>query len=134
MGFSVAVPKGWERRVEGSQVDFVSPDGTRFLRIGQVAQAGDDAAEAWYDQERSVRKTLDGYQRIRIEDVEYRDWEAADWEFTWEGSGGTIHVLDRGIITDPRGFAIYMSAPDAVWESEGLPTFEAAAETFTPLD
>ena len=134
LGFSLAVPKGWERRVDGSQVDFVSPDGTQFLRIGQVPQAEDDAKDAWLDQEESVSESLAGYQRIRIEDVEYRDWEAADWEFTWEGSGGTIHVLDRGFITDPRGFAIYMSAPDSVWESEGLPTFQAAADSFTPLD
>jgi len=63
--------------------------------------------------------------------VDYR-YPAADWEFTWEGSGGTVHVLNRGIVTDPRGFALYMSGPDATWEAETLPVFQAAAASFRP--
>lgn len=134
LGFQVAIPKGWERRVNSaSAIDFVSPEGTSFLRIDQVSEAGADATQAWLDAEPSVRERLSGYQRIRIEPVDYR-WPAADWEFTFEGSGGTIHVLDRGFITEPRGFAVYMSAPDTIWESEALPVFEAAADTFEPID
>jgi len=113
-------------------VDFVSPDGTQFLRIDQRAQALPDAEEAWLDLEPAVEDSLPGYDRIRIDEVDYRDWEAADWEFTWEGDGGTVHVLNRGIATDTRGFALYVSAPDATWDTAGLALFDAAAQTFQP--
>ncbi len=132
LDFTVAVPKGWERRVEGAQVDFVSPDGSAFLRVEQAAQAGPDAAQAWYDNEPATEAKLPGYERLRIEPVEYGEYEAADWEFTWEGDNGTIHVLNRGIITDPRGFAIYVSTPEEEWDSTGLPVFQAAADAFAP--
>ena len=133
LGFTVAVPKGWERRVEGLQVDFVSPEGSAFLRVEQVAQAGPDAAQAWYDNEDSTAARLGGYDRIRIEPVDFGPYEAADWEFTWEGSTGTRHVLNRGIITDPRGFAIYVSTLEEDWDTTGLAVFDAATEAFAPV-
>ena len=133
LDFTVAVPTGWGRRLDGAtRVDYVSPDGSRFLRIDQVAEAGADAEQAWLDAEPSVADSLSGYDRLRIEPVDYRRWEAADWEFAWEGDSGTVRVLNRGFITDPRGFALYMSGPDSTWEEESLPVFETAAETFEP--
>ncbi len=132
LDFTVAVPDGWERSLDGpTRVDFVSPDGTQFLRVDQRAQAGPSAEQAWLASEPGVADSLSGYSRIRIEPVDYR-WQAADWEFTWEGDSGTIHVLNRGFITDPRGFALYMSGPDDTWQEESLPVFEVAAETFEP--
>ncbi|CAN5624781.1 hypothetical protein BH24ACT11_BH24ACT11_07590 [soil metagenome] len=77
---------------------------------------------------------LPGYERIRIEQVDYRSWDTADWEFTWSGDSGTVHVLNRGIATDTKGFALYVSAPDSQWGSVGKPAFDTAAETFTPTD
>jgi len=132
LDFTVAIPQGWQRRpVAETRVDFVSPDGSTFLRVDQQPVAEPDAEQAWLEAEPYVAGRLSGYQQIRIEPVDYR-YPAADWEFTWEGSGGTIHVLNRGFITNPRGFALYISGPDATWESEVLPVFETAAETFRP--
>jgi tRNA A-37 threonylcarbamoyl transferase component Bud32 len=133
LDFTVAVPRGWQRRLDGAtRVDYVSPDGSQFLRIDQVARAGDDAEQAWLDAEPSLADSLSDYQRISIEPVDYRSWEAADWEFTWAGDSGRVHVLNRGFITDPRGFAIYASGPDESWTTETLPVFEVAADTFEP--
>jgi hypothetical protein len=101
--------------------------------VEQAAEAGPDAAQAWYDNEPATKAKLPGYERIRIEPVEFGEYEAADWEFTWQGSNGTIHVLNRGIITDPRGFAIYVSTPEEEWDSTGLTVFEAAADAFAPV-
>ncbi len=135
LGFAVAVPAGWERSLDGpTRVDYVSPDGSTFLRVDQVEEARPDAEQAWLDSEPSVADSLPGYERIRIEPVDYRTWDTADWEFTWEGDAGTVHVLNRGIGTDTRGFALYVSAPDSAWDSEGLPLFETAAATFQPVE
>ena len=132
LGFRVAVPDGWSRQLAAeTRVDYISPDGTAFLRIDQQPQAGPSAEQAWLDAEPGVAARLPGYSLIGIDPVDYR-YPAADWEFTWEGSGGTVHVLNRGIVTDPRGFALYMSGPDATWEAETLPVFQAAAASFRP--
>ena len=133
LGFRVAVPKGWQR-IQNTQtaVDFRSPDATQYLRIEQVADVEDDALQNWVVQEDGLQRRVADYERIRLEPVNYR-WDAADWEFTFEAADGTIHVLSRGFFTDPRGFAIYMSAPDSIWASEALPVFEAAADTFRPV-
>jgi len=133
LDFTVAVPQGWERRLDGpTRVDFVSPDGSQFLRVDQIPQAGPDAEQAWLDAEPAIADSLSGYSRIRIEPLDYRGWQSADWEFTWEGESGSVHVLNRGIITEPRGFALYMSGPDATWEAKSLPVFRVAAATFEP--
>jgi hypothetical protein len=39
-----------------------------------------------------VADRLSGYQRISLDRVEYRGWNTADWEFTWDGRNGQIHV------------------------------------------
>jgi eukaryotic-like serine/threonine-protein kinase len=133
LGFQVAVPSGWERRLDGAtRVDFVSPDGSTFLRVDQRARALPDAARAWRDAEPAVAADLPGYERIRITPIEYRGWRGADWEFTWQGSGGTIHVLDRALVVPPKGWALYVSAPDSSWSSDGVSLLDAASSTFQP--
>jgi eukaryotic-like serine/threonine-protein kinase len=133
LGFRLAVPQGWERQLDGAtRVDFVSPDGSSFVRIDQREQALPDAAQAWRDQEAAVAESLPGYERIRIDEVPHPRWNVADWEFTWEGDNGTVHVLNRGIATDTRGFAVYVSTPDSQWPTEGQRLFGVASETFTP--
>ena len=133
LGFNVAIPEGWERRVVSEvTVDFVAPDGATFLRVDQRAKAGPDAVQAWYDLEPAVADRLTGYERIGIRPIEYRGWEGADWEFTWEGSNGTIHVLDRALIVPPKGWALYVSSPDDTWSSEGLPLVDTVSGTFQP--
>nr|MBA2738359.1 protein kinase [Nocardioidaceae bacterium] len=106
LGFQVAVPRGWQRRLDGStRVDYVAPDGGSYVRIDQQPEAGPSAEQAWLDAEPAVAARLPGYDRISIEPVDYRSWDTADWEFTWSGDSGTVHVIDRGIATDTRGFA-----------------------------
>lgn len=131
-GFSVAVPDGWTPKHHDGVVDLQDPKGSRYLRIGQTDSPKPDPVADWKDQEQSVSKRLPGYQRIRIDPVDYRGWKAADWEFTFRpSSGSTIHVLDRGFVTGPKGYALYMSAPDGSW-SDAMHVFDVAAATFTP--
>lgn len=134
LGFQVAVPDGWQRRYTGATyVDYVSPvNSAMYLRIDQTPQAKPSAVGAWRQYEPSLASRLPGFHLVRLQPVAYRQWQAADLEWTWQGSNGTLHVLDRGFITDPRGFALLMSGPDATWQSESLPVFDVAASTFQP--
>lgn len=133
-GFHLRVPDGWTRRDTGaSYVDFVSPtNSAMYLRVDQVPTAGDSALQAWRDYEPDLADRLPGFRLVRLAAVPYRGWEAADLEFTWQAPHGTLHVLDRGFITDPRGFALLMSAPEATWQSQGRRIFEIAAASFSP--
>lgn len=133
-GFQVAVPRGWHRRLDGpTRVDFVAPDGSRFVRIDQRAHALPSAEGAWRAAEPAVSDQLDGYRRIRIQSVPDPRWDVADWEFTWQGGSGTVHVLDRGIATRTKGWAVYVSTPDATWSRKGRPLFNTVSRTFRPL-
>lgn len=127
-GFSVAVPDGWRVVRNGTMVDFREPGGSRFLRIDQTDQPKSDPKKDWEQQEKLFRRTHDHYHRIRIEDVSYRDYKAADWEFTF---GTDTHVLDRGFVAGSRGYAIYVSAPESQW-NDTRHVFDVAAQTFQP--
>ena len=133
LGFRIAVPSGWNRSLDGpTRVDFVAPSGDRFVRIDQRANALPSAAGAWRQAEPGVADALPGYQRIRIDPVPHPRWNVADWEFTWQGGSGRIHVLNRGIATDTRGFAVYVSAPDATWDRQGQRLFDVVSRSFEP--
>ncbi len=130
-GFSLAVPQDWQaKQSSDTAVDITSPDGSSFLRIDQTDKPKDDPEEDWQRQEKSVSKELPNYQLIGIQSVDYRGWDAADWEFTF-GDGPT-HVLNRGFVTDDtHGYALYLSTPESQW-AQSQDIFKTAADTFTP--
>ena len=131
-GFAVAVPADWSVSKDGSITDFVEPGGDRFLRIDQTQTPKPDPVADWENQEVGVSQRLGGYSRIMIEPVVYRDYDAADWEFTWQADSGSLHVLNRNTITGPdRAYALYWSTPEQQWEGS-LQLFETFAETFSP--
>src|SRR6185436_14424759 len=92
-GFQVAIPDGWTRSRISTRTYFKEPGGRRFLQVDQTTQPKADALADWRRQEVAVSQRFSGYQRIRIERVRYRGWNAADWEFTWQPAGGQVHVL-----------------------------------------
>jgi hypothetical protein len=108
-------------------VDFREPGGSRYLRVDQTNTPNNDPVGDWTRQEASVRKRLGGYQRIRIDPVRYRDYIAADWEFTY----GNTRVLNRGMNTGAKGYALYWSTPKSQW-NESRPMFDVFAQTFRP--
>jgi len=133
LGFQVAVPDGWHRRLDGAtRVDYVNPaNSANYLRIDQRAEAGPSALGAWQEYEPGLDDIFNGYNLLRLESVPYR-YEAADLEWTYAGTNGTMRVLDRGFITDPRGFALLMSGPADTWATQSLPVFQVAAASFSP--
>lgn len=82
-GFEVAVPVDWTVRTEDSRTYFQEPAGGRFLLVDQMDEPKDDPVADWETQSVGVSQRLEGYDEIRIEPADYRDYEAADWEFTW---------------------------------------------------
>ena len=131
-GFSVAVPAGWEAEREGPRVYISDPASRAYLLVDQTDDPEPDAVADWQQQEPAVADRLENYARIgEIEAVDYRGWQAADWEFVF-GPDHSTHVLNRNVITGPdRAYALYWSVPSSQWEAM-LPVHEQIAATFQP--
>ncbi|MEU7985442.1 serine/threonine-protein kinase [Streptosporangium canum] len=129
--FSIGLPKGWKvDKRPGQQVWFRGPDRTSFVFVEYVAKAGPDPKKDWYTGERASRGSFPGYERIRIEKVDYME-KAADWEFTWNTSSGKARVLNRGFVTKGgRGYAIYWHTLAKDWK-KNMHLFEGFAQTFS---
>jgi hypothetical protein len=132
-GFSLAVPSGWTIERRGTIVYFREPNGERYLGIDQTDQPQPDPVADWAGKEayRVARGDFPGYQRIRLEPVDYFQ-KAADWEFTYLVSGGRAHVLNRGFITSPtQAYGMWWSTPDGDWNAS-LDALHLIQRTFKP--
>ncbi|MGW5414941.1 serine/threonine-protein kinase [Actinomadura geliboluensis] len=122
-GYAVPVPKGWSgpERKQGGDF-FYSPDRKVYLQIDQTDDPGDSAIDDWRRQERGGAG-FPGYVKIKIaptgDQPPVRDTgdgdDSADWEFTYNGDGGRVHILNRGFVANGHGYAILLRAPDAAW-------------------
>lgn len=133
-GFSIAVPADWKAE-EGRNgvVDIKEPGTSRFLRLITVGGSGSSALaqlRAAEDQF-SANDAYKPYERIKLGDVDYRDYDAADWEFTFELQGQERHVVYRGVATGGRSYGIYLSSLESTW-SESAEVLKVAFDTFRP--
>ncbi|MEN3357866.1 MAG: eukaryotic-like serine/threonine-protein kinase, partial [Mycobacteriales bacterium] len=128
-GFSVAVPAGWQPEVKPrGVVDVSDPGSSRFLRL--IKSGGGDPLGQLTAAESSFQSGHENYARVRLGNVSYRNYPAADWEFTYTNGGVSRHVLYREFQVSGSTYAIYLSAPAAQW-ADSQRYFETAAATFT---
>jgi hypothetical protein len=115
-GFSVYVPKGWNRSRKGTMVYFRDPRTGRTLGIDQTTKPAPDPVADWRGKAdyRVDRGDFPGYDEIRIDAVRY--WrKAADWEFTFNGSTRQ-HVNNRGfVVSKSQAYGIWWQTSDADW-------------------
>jgi hypothetical protein len=131
-GFSIGLPKGWKYQSTGAAGSrFTGPDGQKLL-VGWTSTPKDDPVADWKNQERYM--TRPQYQRIRIEKVGYRGWNAADWEFTYVESGTKYRSVDRGfVVNSHQGYGLMYTAKDADWGSDlRKDTWHTLTRTFKP--
>ncbi|MDH6623670.1 tRNA A-37 threonylcarbamoyl transferase component Bud32 [Streptomyces sp. LBL] len=129
VGFSLYLPKGWERKVFGPQGDFqqidYTPDGGRhFVRIA-IDESPDfaDAKSHQEDLEQQLQKLVD-YQQVTMAENTYRDCKGSLWEYTWTALAkdppyvaGPRHAIEQMYFSrDGVEYAIYLSSPEKDWE------------------
>ncbi|MDO0926169.1 serine/threonine-protein kinase [Streptomyces sp. TG1A-8] len=131
-GYSIGLPEGWKYQSTGAAGDrYTGPDGQKLLIAWTGTPKGDPVAD-WKNQERYMVRSQ--YKRIGIEEVDYRGWKAADWEFTYVDGGTRYHTVDRGFVVNAhQGYALMYTAKDANWHS-GLrkDTWYTLAKAFEP--
>ncbi|MGW6023176.1 serine/threonine-protein kinase [Streptomyces sp. NPDC055099] len=131
-GFSVGLPKGWKYQSTGAAgARFTGPDGQKLL-IGWTPTPKSDPVADWKKQESYMVRSQ--YKRIRIEKVDYRGWNTADWEFTYVDGGTKYRSIDRGtVVNDHQGYGIMYTAKAAKWDSdERKATWRTFTKTFEP--
>jgi hypothetical protein len=131
-GYSIGLPEGWKYRSTDAAGDrFTGPDGQKLLVAWTSTPKGDPVAD-WQSQERSMIRSQ--YKRIRIEKVDYRGWNTADWEFTYTDGGTRYRTIDRGfVVSDSQGYALMYTAKAANWDSAlRKGTWQTLTNTFQP--
>ncbi|MFI2759809.1 serine/threonine-protein kinase [Streptomyces echinatus] len=131
-GYSIGLPKGWKFKTTVSAGDrYTGPDGQRLL-VAWTSTPKDDPVADWKNQERDMVR--DQYRKIRIEQVDYRGWNTADWEFTYTEDGTGYRTIDRGfVVNDHLGYALMYSAKAAHWNGDlRKDTWKTLTESFKP--
>ncbi|MFD3822057.1 serine/threonine-protein kinase [Streptomyces sp. NPDC058625] len=131
-GYTIGLPEGWKYQSTDSAGDrFTGPDGQRLL-VAWTSTPKDDPVADWENQERGMVRSQ--YKRIRIEAVDYRGWNTADWEFTYVDGGTKYRTIDRGFVVDGRvGYALMYTAKAEGWGGEQRKeTWKALTQSFEP--
>lgn len=131
-GFSIGLPAGWSyQSTDSAGVRLVGPDGQKLL-IAWTSTPKSNPVADWQNQEQYM--TRSGYTRIRIEKVDYRSWNTADWEFTYTDGGTKYRTIDRGFVVNSHlGYALMYTAKAANWDSElRKDTWATLTKTFEP--
>ncbi|MEV0979189.1 protein kinase [Streptomyces sp. NPDC049915] len=131
-GYTIGLPAGWAFQSTGSAGDrFTGPGGQRLL-VAWTSTPKDDPVADWRNQERYMVRSQ--YKKIRIEKVDFRDWNAADWEFTYAEGGTPYRTIDRGfVVNDHAGYALMYTAKAVGWDGDlRRQTWQTLTETFQP--
>ncbi|MFH8488086.1 serine/threonine-protein kinase [Streptomyces longisporoflavus] len=131
-GFSVGLPKGWKYQTTAAAgARFTGPNGQKLL-IGWTSTPKSDPVGDWKNQESYMVRSQ--YKRIRIEKVDYRDYNTADWEFTYVDGGTKYRSIDRGfVVNGSLGYGMMYTAKDAKWDSdERKDAWQTFTKTFKP--
>ncbi|MFE0881061.1 serine/threonine-protein kinase [Streptomyces rochei] len=131
-GYSIGLPEGWKYQAKTSAGDrFTGPDGQKLL-VAWTSTPKDDPVADWKNQERYMVRSQ--YEKIRIEKVGYRGWNAADWEFTYSDGGTKYRTVDRGfVVDDHQGYALMYTAKAEDWGSDlRRDTWQTLTRTFEP--
>ncbi|MFE2356128.1 serine/threonine-protein kinase [Streptomyces parvulus] len=131
-GYRIGLPEGWKFSSTGASGDrFTGPAGQKLLVAWTSTPKGDPVAD-WKNQERYMVRSQ--YKKIRIEKVDYRGWNTADWEFTYADGGTVYRTVDRGfVVSGDQGYALMYTAKADDWDGDlRQDTWRTLTETFEP--
>lgn len=95
-------------------------DGSGYeVLVDWLHTPGPSALAQWQHDSTHVGPTFKNYELISVRKADYRTYDAADWEYKRSWQGRQVHVLNRGMVTDPHhGYALLMVFPVDAWSSD----------------
>ncbi|WP_351226441.1 protein kinase [Streptomyces sp. NPDC002133] len=119
-GFSLLVPDGWTRQLDGDQIDYTPDNGRHRIRISiDTSPDFENPYMHLQDLEKIVDERSD-YRRLTLHPITYRDQtKSALWEFTWteiKDHPGKRRAIDQ-VHYDDDGteYALFMAGPAEDW-------------------
>jgi hypothetical protein len=118
-GFSAAVPADWKLAASGGEATFSGPkDSGMRIVVEQVSAQTDGGLSELGRLE--TDGDLESYIQVQLQEVNYRGWKAADWEYTYTTPNGVpMHALTRYVtINDSTAFKIAFDLPELKWDDQ----------------
>ncbi|MEV6969683.1 serine/threonine-protein kinase [Hamadaea sp. NPDC051192] len=114
--YSIPVPDGWSKSTDGGMILFREQDGLgRVLSVMSSEVTTSDPKAALAEQE-GEQSSKSGYDKLKLDTVDYRGLPAADWEWLYTTGNGThMHVLRRGVIANNRFYTFSWYVPADAW-------------------
>ncbi len=131
-GTTIAIPPGWQvRDREGTTTDLVDPETGTYLRLDYTDQPKPDPVADWQRQSQSFGARKSNYDELRIEPVDYRDYDAALWEYTYSEGGADLHAYNLGLVAGDYGYALNFQTRESQWD-DSQELFEQFKRAFDP--
>jgi hypothetical protein len=143
-GISVAVPEGmvYDKPKDGGVQLRYDGDDPRYkdwlLILDHRSDATTDVLADWRDRAEQARGGYPDYRSDGdVHRVDYRGWDAADWEFTFNQDPAVKRSVSRGFMigkdTD-KAYLIQWIIPEDHWNSdEAKEARKVSYESFTPV-
>jgi eukaryotic-like serine/threonine-protein kinase len=130
--YTIAHPAGWQvQPADGPRVRIRDPETGSYLLIDWTDEPRSDPVADWRAQAQGFAERHEAYREIRIERFDYRNYNAAIWEFRYRDEGVDLHVANLGFVARNRGYALYFQTHEDRWAgSQG--TFDRLRESFRP--
>ncbi|MGW4470459.1 protein kinase domain-containing protein [Nonomuraea sp. NPDC004354] len=131
-GFTAAVPEAWKLSASGGEAIFTGPkDSGMKIAVEQVSPQEDGGLAELTGEE--ADGGVDGYIQVQLQQVKYRSWKAADWEYQYtQGNGVPMQALTRYVTLDDRdAFKITFTMPQLQWDDQAQ-TRRIFLDTFRP--
>ncbi|HVF20147.1 MAG TPA: serine/threonine-protein kinase [Mycobacteriales bacterium] len=130
-GYTVRYPETWERVERSATItDFREPGTGRYLRVDWTDSPKGDPVKDWERQSKAFGASHDNYQEIRIEETEFRDHDAAIWEYRYADGGAILRASNLAIVTGSRGYALNFQTHDDNW-APSQELFRQMRDSFT---
>ena len=134
--FSIDLPPGWaETSTSSDEVKFAGPQPGFVVVVEWTNTPQTDAAATWRQLSAGKAASDSAYHEDFIRPIQYRDYNAADWEFTDDyPAGQNNEFYDRGFVVHPGtlGFAIELYGPVDQFQSVYASIWPKLTTTFQP--
>jgi serine/threonine-protein kinase len=133
-GFAIGLPPGWGvASTTPTKVQFTGAPGGFVVVVAWSTHPAADAVADWQQQADAKAAVDSSYRKISISRVQYRGYNAADWQFTNIYQGVRIRVIDRTFIVGPSlGYAIELYGPASQWPAVYANIWQPLVTSFEP--
>jgi hypothetical protein len=133
-GWTVAVPPSYTPGTFNGSPQYKDKATGRTLRVSTTSAGGGktDAVADRRTQAAAFAAKHQNYRENGISKADYRGLEAADWEFTYDDKGASLHALSRVFVVDGRGYSLFFQTRSTDDWDAAKGDFDKIAAAFRP--